>query len=355
MKTPLYEHHVRDSARMVDFEGWSMPLHYGSQIAEHHAVRQHAGCFDVSHMGVVDVSGEDVTQFLQRVLVGDVSRLGRVGDALYTVLLNKHAGVVDDLIVYKMNEGFRLVINAATSKTDIEWMESNLGESKVQLSHRENLCIIAVQGPKAIGIVTEILNLTTLSELKSFTALVSEDLLVARTGYTGEDGVEIICNGTCAIEIWESLKKYDVLPAGLGARDSLRLEAGLNLYGHDMDATTSPLISNLAWTIHWVPDDRDFIGRSLLTKLKDAGLGLKLTGLVLEGKGVMREGCCVITGVGEGVVTSGSFSPTLGYSIGLARIPRAAKGTCEVVIRNRNVLARIVRPPFVRRGERVHK
>ena len=355
MKTPLYEHHVTESARMVDFAGWSMPLHYGSQVSEHHAVRQHSGRFDVSHMGVVDLRGEDSKIFLQRMFTGDVSRLTNIGDALYTLLLNEKGGVIDDLIVYRMGDGFRLVINAATTRSDLHWLESHDDGLDVQITYREDLCILAVQGPKAIEIVTEISDIEQLPDLTSFTAVVKQDLLIARTGYTGEDGVEIICDASQALEIWEMLAAHDVQAAGLAARDSLRLEAGLNLYGHDMDSSVSPLSSNLSWTVHWEPSDREFIGQAELTKLREAGVGDKLTGVVLEGRGVMREGCTVLTETGEGIVTSGSYSPTLGYSIGLARVPRTAKGTCEVVIRGRGVPARIVRPPFVRHGERVHK
>lgn len=355
MKTPLYENHVAEGARMVDFAGWSMPLHYGSQISEHHAVRKHAGRFDVSHMGVVDVTGRAAKDFLQRLLAGDVARLEDVGHAFYTLLLNDQGGIIDDLIVYRIDDGYRLVVNAATTQSDLKWVLAHCEDSDVLVLYREELCILAVQGPNAIDIVSAVTNLPGLAELKMFSAHIDGDLLVARTGYTGEDGVELICDAEYAKEIWSAIDSHDVQSAGLAARDSLRLEAGLNLYGHDMDSSVSPLVSNLAWTIHWEPTDRDFVGRDTLTKIRQTGVDAKLTGVVLEDKGVMREGCSVLTEWGEGVITSGSFSPTLGYSIGLARVPQPAKGACEVVIRNRNVAGRIVRPPFVRHGERVHK
>ena len=351
-QTPLYAEHVRAGAKLVDFAGWDMPVNYGSQIREHQLVREDAGMFDVSHMTVIDVTGERSLDYLQRLVAADVGRLS-VGQAQYGALLQKTGGIIDDLITYRTTEGFRLVTNAGTRDKVVAWLEAN-AEPGVELVERA-LAMIAVQGPNALDKFVAVSGMPTVTALEPFFAAVEGDWMVGRTGYTGEDGVEVILPNDEAAALWQKLLDAGVHPAGLGARDTLRLEAGLNLYGQDMTEDTSPLISNMAWTVHLDPETRAFIGRDALLSQKASGLFEKLTGLVLETRGVMRTGQRVVTDAGEGVVTSGIFSPTLGYSIGLARIPRGAMGDCKVDIRGKLLPSRIVRPPFVKRGQKVFK
>ncbi len=352
-KTPLYDLHVAAGGKLVDFAGWDMPLNYGSQIAEHKQVRGHAGMFDVSHMTVVDVAGDGARDFLRRVVANDVDKLEGAGRALYGALLNAAGGVIDDLIVYRRLTDFRCVVNAATRDKVLGWFaeQNDLG---VEITERD-LAMLAVQGPQALAIAGRVLGLADLAEIEPFAFREHGERMIARTGYTGEDGVELILPGAEACELWEAFVAAGALPAGLGARDTLRLEAGLNLYGQDMDETTSPLISNLAWTVAFEPAEREFIGRGALEAERQAGPKARLTGLVLEDKGVLRHGQSVHTAVGDGQITSGIFSPTLGYSIALARVPAGAKGACEVDVRGKRKPARLVRPPFVRHGQRVHK
>ena len=350
-RTPLHELHIGHGAKMVDFAGWDMPLHYGSQLDEHHAVRRHVGVFDVSHMTIVDVAGAGSLDFLRRLVANDVGKLGAAGEALYGVLLNRSGGVIDDLIVYRREDDFRLVVNAATRDKVLDWLASN-NEEAVSLEE-QNLAMLAIQGPAALETYRALPDSHDVDGLSPFTALVRGEEMIARTGYTGEDGLEIMASGDRVCQLWSDLVASGAQPAGLGARDTLRLEAGLNLYGQDMDEDTSPLVSNLAWTIAWEPLGRNFIGRQALEDERARGIAEKLTGIVLEDKGVIRRGCRVLTPAGDGWVTSGIFSPTLGYSIGLARVPRGAKGACEVEMRGRLKQARFVRPPFVRHGLQV--
>jgi aminomethyltransferase len=350
-RTALYDLHVAAGARMVDFAGWDMPLNYGSQIEEHKAVRSRAGMFDVSHMTVIDLVGDGAQPFLRRLVANDVDKLTEPGRALYGVLLNDAGGVVDDLIVYRRQEGYRCVANAGTRSKVLEWMADHNDEG-VRVEERD-LAMLAVQGPLAIGLYESVTGTGGIGDMAAFTAVEEGDAMVARTGYTGEEGVEVILPNAAAVDLWERLAAAGVQPAGLAARDTLRLEAGLNLYGQDMDETTSPLVSNLGWTIDWGP--REFIGRAALEAEREAGVTAKLTGLVMDGKGVLRHGQTVVTEVGNGVITSGIFSPTLSYAIALARVPKDAAGRCEVEVRGKRQPVRIVRPPFVRNGVRVYK
>ena len=349
-KTALHALHVAAGARMVPFAGWDMPLNYGSQIEEHKAVRERAGMFDVSHMTVIDLPDDSARSFLRRLVANDVDKLGAPGQALYGALLNEAGGVVDDLIVYRREKGYRAVVNAGTRDKVLGWFAANNDEATT-LQERD-LAMIAVQGPDAVRRY-EAASGTSVAALEPFNAIESGETMVARTGYTGEDGVEVILPGAAAVDLWQNLTEAGVVPAGLAARDTLRLEAGLNLYGQDMDEETSPLISNLAWTVDL--SDREFIGKRAVSAEKAAGIQAKLTGLVMQGKGVLRHGQRVITTEGEGIITSGVFSPTLGVAIALARIPRAAKGEAEVEIRGKRQPVVIVRPPFVRGGKRVYK
>jgi aminomethyltransferase len=335
--TPLYQEHIAASGKMVDFAGWDMPIHYGSQIEEHHQVRRDAGMFDVSHMVVVDLRGKGTRSFLARLLANDTGRLKIPGKALYSCMLNPDAGVIDDLIVYFMTDDwFRMVINAGTREKDLAWINSQAADFDVTINERADLAMIAVQGPNARDRAHQALGniANKAKDLKPFFAAECGDLFIARTGYTGEDGYEIMVPNEQAGQVWQALATIGVKPCGLGARDTLRLEAGMNLYGQDMDETTTPLESGLGWTIAWEPADRDFIGRSVLEPQRDS-TDNKLVGLVLTDRGILRHHQkVIIEGVGEGLVTSGSFSPTLNRSIALARVPRATGEHCEVEIRN---------------------
>lgn len=354
LKTPLHAAHVAANARMVDFGGWDMPLHYGSALAEHHAVRQSWGIFDVSHMTVIDVVGPDATAFLARLLANDIGKLKRHGQGLYSCMLNDAGGVVDDLIAYFTGDDqFRIVVNAATRTQDMAWLARVADRDDVVLRHRDKLVMIAIQGPEARAQAAALLPAAAREPalaLKPFEALLDGDLFVARTGYTGEDGFEVVLPIPGGLELWQALADAGATRCGLGARDTLRLEAGLNLYGQDMDGGTSPLVSGLAWTVAMEPPGRDFRGRAALEKQREAGVPEKLVGLLLDDRGIMRHGQRVAGAAGEGVITSGGFSPTMDRSIALARVPVAAEGTCQVEIRGNLRNAHIVRPPFVRHG-----
>ena len=346
-KTALYDVHVSAGGKMVDFSGWSLPIHYGSQIKEHHAVRNGAGLFDVSHMTILDCDGDLIEDYLRRLLANDVSVL-ELNDALYSVLLNEQGGVIDDLIVYRRQDGYRLVTNASTRDEVLPWLRSQNLEG-IAIEER-GLAMIAVQGPDAVRLMNRWHQQTNFESLSSFSSIEIDQALVARTGYTGEDGFEVMLPEERAADFWHFLVEQGAEPAGLGARDTLRLEAGLNLYGHEMDDETNPLAANLGWTIKWKPEDREFIGRQALEQM-DKNVEEGLFGLVLEGKGVLRQGQRVLTSQGDGRVTSGSYGPTINCSIALARLPKSAKGNCEVEIRGKLVSSRIVALPFVRRGK----
>lgn len=356
-KTALHQSHVDMNAKMVDFGGWDMPIHYGSQIEEHNVVRQDAGMFDVSHMTVVDVTGVDAQAFLQKLLANDVARLKEKGKALYSGMLNQDGNVIDDLIVYNMEDWYRVVVNCATREKDLAWMSKQADAFDVTLTEQPQLAMVAVQGPNAIEKTKTVMSADqqALTEsLKVFQGAEAGDLFIARTGYTGEDGLEIMVPEAQVAEFWQKLADAGVKPCGLGARDTLRLEAGMNLYGSDMDETTSPLVSNMGWTVAWEPADRDFIGRAALETEKANGPAQKLVGLVLEDKGVLRgHQKVIVEGVGEGETTSGTFSPTLGHAIALARVPAGTGDTAVVEVRKKLLKVRVVRPPFVRNGKKV--
>ena len=327
-RTSLYDSHVAAGARMVDFGGWDMPVNYGSQIDEHHAVRNDAGMFDVSHMTVVDMEGPRVQEFLRHLLANDVAKLKEPGKALYSCMLNNQAGIIDDLIVYFMRDGwFRMVVNAATHDKDLAWINQQAQPYGITLTER-NVGMIAVQGPnareKAASVLPASLRAPALA-LKPFSALEGEGLFVARTGYTGEDGFEIMMPAEEAAAYWDKFLKAGVKPAGL------------------------------AWTIAWEPTDRDFIGRKALMSQRDAGPRRKFVGLVLEDKGVLRGHQKVVSAAGEGEITSGTFSPTLDRSIALARVPVATGDEVQVDIRGKLLKARVVKPPFARNGKSLIK
>jgi len=356
LKTPLYSKHVEAGARIVDFGGWDMPLHYGSQIEEHHAVRKNAGAFDVSHMTVVDLQGEKTSEFLRYLLANDVAKLKDPGKALYTCMLNADGGVIDDLIVYFLEPTrFRLIVNAATREKDVAWITQLAESFAVDVTERAELAMIAVQGPNARELASAVVPTEyrdAALALKPFFGLEAGDWFIARTGYTGEDGWEILMPAARAGQIWDALLEAGVVPCGLGARDTLRLEAAMNLYGNDMDEDVSPLEAGLGWTIAWEPADRAFIGRGPLAEKKADANKQRFVGLLLEGKGVLRgHQKIVVDGVGEGEITSGGFSPTIGRSIALARIPAGDYENAQVDIRGKLLDVRIVKTPFVRNGQ----
>ena len=371
-QTPLNSVHRAAGARMVDFGGWDMPVSYGSQIEEHHAVRRDAGMFDVSHMLAVDLepakaneanganenarsAREGTRDFLRYALANNVDKLTVAGKALYSCLLKPDGGVLDDLIVYFLRENwFRTVVNAGTADKDVAWLRSLIADrgAPLKLTPRRDLAMIAVQGPRARERVWEVLPQAKAATepLKPFMAAGVGEYFIARTGYTGEDGFEVMLPSARAVEFWQALVAAGVRPCGLGARDTLRLEAGMNLYGQDMDETVNPLESGLAWTVD-LASARDFVGKTALLARPPAR---QLTGLLLEDKGgVLRAHQRVMTRAGDGEVTSGTFSPTLGRSIALARLPAgvAAGDEAHVEIRGKALAARVVKPPFVRHGK----
>lgn len=358
-QTQLYEQHVACGARMVDFHGWMMPLHYGSQMDEHHAVRQDAGMFDVSHMTIVDLHGARTREFLRYLVANDVAKLTVPGKALYTGMLNASGGVIDDLIIYFLTEDyFRLVVNSATRDKDLAWISQHAKAYNIELTVRDDLALIAVQGPqakeKAATLFTDAQK-AAVEGMKPFFGVQAGDLFIATTGYTGEAGYEIALPQEQAADFWQKLLAAGVKPAGLGARDTLRLEAGMNLYGQEMDEGVSPLAANMGWTIAWEPQDRDFIGRAALEKQREQG-SEQLVGLIMTEKGVLRNELPVrftdaAGNAQEGIITSGSFSPTLGYSIALARVPAGIGEHAVVQIRNREIPVKVTKPGFVRNGK----
>ncbi len=353
--TCLYDLHLALGARMVDFNGWDMPVAYGSQIDEHHAVRRAAGVFDISHMCVVDLSGARTRELLAGLLANDVGRLSIAGRALYSCMLNDHAGVIDDLIAYYLAEDyFRLVVNAGTRDKDMAWIGAHAERLDVKLLERRDLAMLAVQGPQARERCATLLNSEAACgamALKPFFGAQLGEWFIARTGYTGEDGFEIMLPAGEAGSVWQRLNAAGVRSCGLGARDTLRLEAGLNLYGNDMDEQTQPFESGLGWTVAFEPPGRDFIGRAALEQIRAHGSERKQVGLVLDERAVLRSHQRVLVeGGGEGEVTSGTFSPMLGRSIGLARVPAATADAVQVEVRGRLLPARVVQPPFVRHG-----
>ncbi len=351
-RTPLFQAHVDMGAKLVDFGGWEMPLHYGSQVDEHHKVRNDCGMFDVSHMQVLDLKGKDCRNFLRYLVANNVDKLKEKGKALYSAMLNEEGGVVDDLIIYYLEESwFRIVVNAGTAEKDVTWMKEKASGFSVEIVPRSDLAMIAVQGPHARERVWQAIpgSESVTSNLKPFYAAEYDPYFIARTGYTGEDGFEIMLPSGLAENFWKALHGLGVPPVGLGARDTLRLEAGMNLYGQDMDESVNPLEAGLAWTVD-LKSERDFMGKAALL---EKPVKFQLAGLVLLDRGVLRSHQKVSTSKGPGEITSGSFSPTLGQSIALARIPKEAVPGEEVsvTVREKPLRAKIVKYPFARNGK----
>jgi aminomethyltransferase len=361
LRTPIYPQHLASNAKMVDFGGWDMPIHYGSQLKEHHLVRSSVGVCDVSHMTVVDLCGVDSTAYLLHLLPNDVSKLDRDGRALYSAMLNEAGGVLDDLIVYRDGDGYRIVVNCATREKDLAWMNNQISGFDCTLTERPELSILAIQGPESLIKVQQVLRehgqsdkADYVAELKPFVGGWCGEWFLARTGYTGEKGVEIILSAADATILWAQLLKADIAPIGLGARDTLRLEAGMNLYGSDMDESVTPLESNMAVTVV-LNEGREFVGKAKLLQQTSEGVAQELIGLVMLGRGVIRAHYPIYAGdelVGE--VTSGAFSPTLQHSIALARV-LVGKENFEVEIRGKRHRVEKVQPPFARNGKKVYK
>jgi aminomethyltransferase len=353
-KTILNATHRALGAKMVDFGGWDMPIHYGSQLDEHHIVRRDAGMFDVSHMTVVDLHGSRARDFLRHLVANSVDKLKVSGKALYTAMLNPRGGVIDDLIIYFRDESFfRLVVNASTRDKDLAWIEQQAKAFDVDVEERRDFAMIAVQGPnardKVLGLLPDA-GRAVVAKLGKFSAAEVDGMFVARTGYTGEDGFEIMLPESQAVAFWNRLLDAGVKPVGLGARDTLRLEAGMNLYGQDMDEDVSPYEAALAWTVA-LDAGRAFIGRDVLERQKANGAPRQMIGLVMDEKGVLRHGQKVLTAHGDGEILSGTFSPTLGKAIAFARVPAGEPGDVRVDIRGREVPVRVVKFPFVREGQ----
>ena len=369
-RTPLYQAHVSAQARLVDFSGWDMPLHYGSQIEEHHAVRNDAGVFDVSHMTVLEVTGPEATDYLDRLLANNIRKAKLPGQAIYSAMLNEEGGILDDLIVYSHSHPgkFLLVVNCATREKDLAWMQQQCHVLSSEVTGSEvtgsevmdctvtecpDYAILAIQGPKAIEKTQRVVSAAqreATAQLRIFQGSWAEGWFIARTGYTGESGLEIILPGEDAPGFWDKLVTAGVRPVGLGARDTLRLEAGLNLYGSDMDESVSPMESNMASTV--VLPERDFIGAAALRTQLEGGKLRELVGLVMRHKGVLRAQYPVFCdGQRVGEITSGAFSPTLGHAIALARVSRTSN-SMTVAIRGKMQPVEWVRPPFIRRGKR---
>ncbi|MFT3898008.1 MAG: glycine cleavage system aminomethyltransferase GcvT [Thermomonas sp.] len=358
-QTVLNATHRALGAKMVDFGGWDMPIHYGSQLEEHHQVRRDAGMFDVSHMTVVDLNGPRVREFLRHLVANSVDKLQKPGKALYTAMLNPQGGVIDDLIVYFMSEDwFRLVVNAATRDKDLAWIAGQAKAFDVAVAERPEFGMVAVQGPnardKVIGLLREE-DRAPVAKLVRFSAREARTadgivVFVARTGYTGEDGFEVIVPEAQTVAFWNALLAAGVKPAGLGARDTLRLEAGMNLYGQDMDETVSPYEAALGWTVA-LDEGRGFIGRDVLERQHAGGAPRQMIGIVMDEKGVLRHGQKVLTANGDGEILSGTFSPTLGKAIAFARVPAGEPGEVRVDIRGKEIPVRVVKFPFVRDGK----
>jgi|TARA_B110000914_G_scaffold226400_1_gene251121 aminomethyltransferase len=348
-KTTLYDMHIKLGAKMVDFGGWSMPINYGSQINEHKIVRSNVGIFDVSHMSVFDLSGPEQEKFLKNLLPNDVQKINTPGRALYSPLLNEAGGILDDLIVYNLGDHYRIISNCATCSQNHGWFTKQSDNYDVNIEFMNNFSIIAVQGPNS-GNILKSIDMNGLDEMNDFDVTNVNSMMVAKTGYTGEEGFEIVIDNANVKSLWANLIDAGAVPIGLGARDTLRLEAGLNLYGTDMDSANHPYESNLAWTLDFKDIDRNFIGKSALLKI-DQTACKELKGIILRDKGILRSHQMIEHDSGGGEILSGTFSPSFGFSIAFARIDKGHNGEGKVQIRNNEFKVEIVSPPFMRKGK----
>lgn len=348
-KTTLFEQHKNLGAKMVDFGGWSMPINYGSQINEHKVVRSDVGIFDVSHMSIFDLSGSEQEEFLKYLLPNDVNKIKNSGRALYSPLLNNDGGILDDLIVYNLGTHYRIISNCATRSQNHDWFLKQSKNYDVKIKLMRDLSIVAIQGPNSEYILDKIgiYNLNTMSD---FDVKIYNSSMIAKTGYTGEEGFEVVIDNSDVESFWMDLLGAGASPIGLGARDTLRLEAGLNLYGSDMDINNNPYESNLAWTIDLIDKNRDFIGKIALEDIKKDTYK-ELKGIILRDKGILRSHQLVEHSAGNGEILSGSYSPSFGFSIAFARLDKGHNGEGRVKIRNNEFKVEIVSPPFIRKGK----
>jgi len=350
-RTFLYKSHLKLGAKMINFSGWEMPISYSSLIKEHNAVRNSAGIFDVSHMAIFDFKGGDQVGFLEKIFANDINKIKNKNKAIYGVLLNEDGGILDDLIIYHADNRFRLISNCSTREQNTEWFKKHAIKFNVEVIQRNDMGILAIQGPKAIKRVLNGKIITSkVKNLKSFECMFEEDHLYARTGYTGEDGLELVVPNKVIESLWMGAIEKNCIPVGLGARDTLRLEAGLNLYGNDMTVDNHPFESNLSWTIDMNDDKRNFIGKQALLRV-DKTKCKKLVGVVLKDRGVLRPRYKVTHNNGKGIILSGTYSPTLQTSIGLARVDPGYKNNGEVIIRNKPLKLSFVSPRFLRQGK----
>ena len=350
-KTALHNAHINLGAKMVNFSNWEMPISYTSLIEEHHAVRNGAGIFDVSHMSVFDFNGGDQVAFFERIFANDIKKISNDNKAIYGALLNEKGGILDDLIIYHAGDKFRLVSNCSTREQNRQWYEKHAVEFGVEVIERSDMGILAIQGPDALNKILSIKEMNSQVEnLKSFGCMFDGDKLYARTGYTGEDGLELIVPSRNISQLWDQALSLGCVPIGLGARDTLRLEAGLNLYGNDMTIDNHPYESNLGWTIDMTDQNRQFIGKEALLSI-DQTKSQKIVGIILQDKGVLRAGYEINHDRGKGLVLSGSYSPTLQSSIGLARVDQGYPEHGKVMIRNKVLNIDFVSPRFLERGK----
>ena len=350
-KTPLHNAHIQLGAKMVNFSNWEMPISYSSLIEEHNAVRNAAGIFDVSHMSVFDFDGGNQIAFFKKIFANDIKKIYKDNKAIYGALLNEEGGILDDLIIYHANNKFRLVSNCSTREQNKQWLEKHAVEFGVKVMERSDMGILAIQGPNALKKILEIKEIDAqVNTLQSFGCMFEGDKLYARTGYTGEDGLELIVPTQDINHLWDQALEMGCTPVGLGARDTLRLEAGLNLYGNDMTINNHPYESNLGWTIDMSDENREFIGKNALLAI-DQSKSQKIVGIILQDKGVLRSGYEIIHEQGKGVVLSGSYSPTLQSSIGLARVDQGYKENGKVMIRNKVLNIDFVSPRFLGQGK----
>jgi aminomethyltransferase len=350
-KTPLNKSHIELGAKMVNFSNWEMPISYSSLIEEHNAVRNTVGIFDVSHMSVFDFDGDNQVAFFEKIFANDIKKIYKDNKAIYGALLNAEGGILDDLIIYHANNKFRLVSNCSTREQNRQWFEKHAVEFGVKVMERSDMGILAIQGPDALNKILGIKEVDNqVNTLQSFGCMFEGDKLYARTGYTGEDGLELIIPTKDINHLWDQALELGCTPIGLGARDTLRLEAGLNLYGNDMTINNHPYESNMGWTIDMSDENREFIGKDALLSI-DQSKSQKIVGIILQDKGVLRSGYEITHEQGKGVVLSGSYSPTLQSSIGLARVDQGYKENGKVMIRNKLLNIDFVSPRFLGQGK----
>ena len=354
-RTPLYDEHKKAGARLVPFAGWEMPVQYEGVKAEHGAVRKDAGIFDVSHMGEVVFRGPDAERAVQRLVTRDVSRL-ETGQAGYAAVCYESGGTVDDVLVYKNPDDFLVVVNAANRGKDVAHFREHTGDLDVEVvDESDEWALLALQGPRAKEILQNLTE-TDLTKIKYYRYAVGEVddnyAVISRTGYTGEDGFELYVRPDGAAPLWRRFVEAGATPAGLGARDTLRLEAGMCLYGNELDEETTPLEAGIGFAVH-LDKEREFVGQEALRREKESGLRKKLVGFRVEGRGIARHDHPVALG-GEivGTVTSGTQSPTLGEAIGLALVAPRVEDSFDVVIRDKPVRARVVPLPFYKREKK---